>query len=88
MSYAASPYNRESCDLGSANDLLRASVMDAKSDQASFVKSSFSRIKVEIEDSLDLDEEEDSHYNNRDLQSFYLNIFYIVLAVITSTPLF
>ena len=61
MSYAASPYNSESHHLGSANHLLRAAARDAKSDQASYGNSSFSRIKMENDDSLELDEEEDSH---------------------------
>ena len=35
--------------------------MDTKSEPESYVKSSFSRTKVENNDSFDLDEEEDSH---------------------------
>ena len=66
MSYAASPFNSESHDLSSANHLLRAAAVDAKSDQASYAKSSFSRIKVENDDSLDLDEEEDSQDDDND----------------------
>jgi hypothetical protein len=62
MSYATSPYDTESHHLGSANHLLGASSVDAKSDG----NASFSRIKMENDDSLELDEEEDSHDDDSD----------------------
>ena len=66
MSYAASPFNSESHDLSSANHLLRAAAVDAKSDQESYGHSSFSRIKMEKDNSLELDDEEDSHDDESD----------------------